>query len=527
MIPLLMKTTRAGYAVTAAAAVALLVLPGRAAAQAVETDPQRAPESVLAPAGQAPALETGTIRPTGAAPVPEERGPLGEPAPPAVVPAAALTDSTEILATDEAPAVELGTIAADAGTVASESGTVATGTVDESSAPLGSELLGTPAPTPTRRSFLPAARTAARAEAVPVLGSGSGLVGDPFREDQLAHRRVADAQFRAKFDLKALFAERGLTYPPRDIYFRLFKQEQVLEVWVRDAPMAETYTLLREYPICAIPGRLGPKTRIDDFQAPEGFYYIEGFNPESDYHLSLRLNYPNPADQIIGVADSWGGDIYIHGGCSTVGCFPMTDEAMAELYWLAVEARAAGQAVIPVHVFPARMNDASMNFLRRTFERDERLVAFWENLREGYTWFETRRQLPAITVSPTGRYLFAASATPEQPSAGAPPAPGLLGEEVGTERPAAGAPAAVAPTPDSFVTDASATPIDAPATTDTQPTLPTGTLQGDGPLGSEMPAAAPANSAAAQLDPAMPIDEPPVTEPALVEPAPTEPAAPR
>src|SRR5690606_13298403 len=148
----------------------------------------------------------------------------------------------------------------------------------------------------------------------------------------------------------------------------------------------------------------------------EGFYYIEGFNPESDFHLSLRLNYPNAADRIIGVQDHWGGDIYIHGGCSTVGCFPMTDSAMAELYWLAVEARTAGQTVIPVHVFPGRMDDDVVRWLNRTFARDERLLNFWENLREGYAYFEEHRTLPVISVDGRGRYLFTSPTQPTVPA---------------------------------------------------------------------------------------------------------------
>ena len=444
--------TMSKCAATAVAALALLAGAEHAAAQMVE--PQRAPESVVAPPDAA-SVDTGLV---GAAPVPEQPGPLGEPAPPAVL-----------------------------GEITLEVTDAAAATLDSTDAdsPLGTVLLGDPVPTPTRRSFLPAIRTADRSAPVPVSGSGAGLTGQAFLDEQLTHRRVVDAQLDAKFELKALFAERGLSYPSSAIFFRLFKQEQVLEVWVADAANGGAYTLLREYPICAIPGRLGPKTRNDDFQAPEGFYYIEGFNPESDFHLSLRLNYPNPADRVIGVDNSWGGDIYIHGGCSTVGCFPMTDEAMAELYWLAVEARAAGQTVIPVHVFPARMNDQGMRFLRRTFERDTRLVAFWENLREGYEFFESQRRVPAVTVDPAGRYLFASAApTQEAPSAEvAADAPGLLGEEVARAgEPPAGSPSAEPPAGEAATAEPTAEPASDPA-----PPLEVGTV--DAPLGAELPAA--------------------------------------
>lgn len=376
-------------AATSAALCALLAGAAPAFAQEAETGPMRAPAGMVAPTGAGG--EPDTALPVGAAPVPEERGPLGEPAPMALPEnAGALLDDAAVASAE--PGAALGEpVGGDAALPAAA----------ETDGPLGA-----PVPMPTRRSFLPIARTSSRQAPVSALGAVWGLTGAAFLEEQLRHPRVVDAQLDAKFDLKALFAERGLSYPPRDLFFRLFKQEQVLEVWVRDTPGAETYTLLREYPICAIPGRLGPKIRVDDYQAPEGFYYIQGFNPESEFHLSLRLNYPNAADRIIGVADAPGGDIYIHGGCSTVGCFPMTDETIAELYWLAVETRAAGQSIIPVHVFPARLDDATMNWLSATFSRDRQLVAFWENLREGYQYFENNRRVPAIGVDGRGRYVF-------------------------------------------------------------------------------------------------------------------------
>ena len=382
------STTR--WTATAAVAFALCAFPAESSAQGGPVAPQRAPETVVAPPDVAPALDSGLV---GAAPAP-------------------VAPDSGLVPADVTPS----------GDAAGGAAEVAAG----SAGPLGEPVpLGEPAPMPMPSSFLPVGRAADRPDPVSALGASWGLTGNAFRDEQLTHPRVVDAQLDAKFDLKALFAERGLTYPPRDVYFRLFKQEQVLEVWVRETPLSDTYTLLREYPICAIPGRLGPKRHMNDYQAPEGFYYIQGFNPESEFHLSLRLNYPNPADRVIGVTEALGGDIYIHGGCSTIGCFPMTDSAIADLYWLAVEARSAGQETIPVHVFPARLNDGVMRWLRSTFANDARLLAFWENLREGYDWFETTRQVPAIRVDRNGRYLFSDPDAPPPPAGDVP-----LGEEV-------------------------------------------------------------------------------------------------
>ncbi|HEX6589201.1 MAG TPA: L,D-transpeptidase family protein [Longimicrobiales bacterium] len=419
-----MTRTRSVPAALLAVALLLCAFPAATVAQGGPTAPQRAPETVIAPPDAAPVLDSGLV---GAAPAPAP-----------VVPDSGLVPAD---------------VDAQAGADAAR--------------PLGEPLpLGEPVPDPVPSSFLPIASVADRRDPVSALGAAWGLTGAAFRDEQLTHARVVDAQLDAKFDLKALFAERGLTYPPRDVYFRLFKQEQVLEVWVRETTTSEQYTLLREYPICAIPGRLGPKRRADDFQAPEGFYYIEGFNPESEFHLSLRLNYPNPADRVIGVTQALGGDIYIHGGCSTVGCFPMTDSAIAELYWLAVEARSAGQATIPVHVFPARLDDARMRWLRATFENDAPLLAFWENLREGYAWFETTREVPAVRVDRNGRYLFSDAAAPP-PADDAP-----LGEPLGAD--------ASPPAP--------ATEPPAPATEPPAPTTepPAAEPVDDGLLGSEV-----------------------------------------
>lgn len=261
--------------------------------------------------------------------------------------------------------------------------------------------------------------SAAFASRTPVLGEFWGGSGQAFLDEQLAHPRVLDARLDARFRWKEIFRERGLPYPPDAIFLRIFKQEQLLEVWARNPADAGRYVLLKRYEVCALSGRLGPKRRMEDFQAPEGFYYVQAFNPESNFHLSLRLSYPNPADRLLGTPAELGNDIYIHGGCATEGCFPITDEAMSELYWLAVESHAAGQEAIPVHVFPSRMTPSRMQWLHSAFQATPRLVAFWDNLKEGFDWFEERHTLPRVDVDGFGRYVFSDPASPP-PAAGAP-----------------------------------------------------------------------------------------------------------
>ena len=82
-------------------------------------------------------------------------------------------------------------------------------------------------------------------------------------------------------------------------------------------------------------GTTGPKRLQGDFQVPEGFYHINEFNPNSNYHLSMGLNYPNSSDRILSDSLRPGGEIYIHGSCVSVGCIPLNDDEIEELYLIA------------------------------------------------------------------------------------------------------------------------------------------------------------------------------------------------
>jgi murein L,D-transpeptidase YafK len=103
-------------------------------------------------------------------------------------------------------------------------------------------------------------------------------------------------------------------------------------------------------------GAMGPKRMEGDYQVPEGFYYINEFNPNSLYHLSLGLNYPNASDRILSDSSRPGNNIYIHGNCVSTGCIPISDVPIEELYYIASNVKAQGQDFIPVHVFPVRYN---------------------------------------------------------------------------------------------------------------------------------------------------------------------------
>jgi murein L,D-transpeptidase YafK len=235
-----------------------------------------------------------------------------------------------------------------------------------------------------------------------------------FALEQLRHDRVRDARIATRFAIKQLFHERGIRYPAAELFLRVFKRERALEVWVRPDD-GERFELLKTYAICAWSGELGPKRRQGDNQTPEGFYNIGMFNPRSDFHLSLHLDYPNRRDRSVGEdIINLGGDIYIHGGCSSEGCLAVTDAGISELYWLAVEARAVGQRRIPVHIFPARLDGPDFEALQRTFEHRPDLGRFWATLKPGYDYFEQHRRLPAIDVA-NGEYVVRGAADGPQP----------------------------------------------------------------------------------------------------------------
>lgn len=253
-----------------------------------------------------------------------------------------------------------------------------------------------------------------------------------FLDRQLRYPRVKRAYERKSGRVDQVLEARGVE-EMGEVFFRVFKREQELEVWVRET-RADQYTLVTTYPVCQTSGRLGPKSRQGDLQIPEGFYTIDIFNPQSQYHLSMRVDYPNAVDRVRGHGGPLGGDIYIHGGCATIGCVPVTDEYIEEIYLLAASARDAGQTTIPVHIFPTRLDDAGLRWLAESYGTDYVDYGFWENLQDGYLAFQRSGLLPAIgydgpryTVLPTpqtplGKPLADPDSARAAPSLAAPPA---------------------------------------------------------------------------------------------------------
>jgi murein L,D-transpeptidase YafK len=239
--------------------------------------------------------------------------------------------------------------------------------------------------------------------------AGSAIAQGPyasFVDYQRALPRPGDALKKKSDTLQKQFEAKGLQWPAKYLYIRSFKFDSQLEVWVR-YNTKEPFKLFKTYKVCALAGTLGPKRLEGDYQVPEGFYYINEFNPQSNYYLSLGLNYPNQSDKILSDSLRPGGDIYIHGSCVTVGCIPLTDEYIDELYILAAFAKNAGQDYIPVHIYPVRYsNKKSVEYLNAIAKTDPSLRRFAENLQNVYEHFEQTKKLPVIMTNTSGEYVF-------------------------------------------------------------------------------------------------------------------------
>jgi len=229
--------------------------------------------------------------------------------------------------------------------------------------------------------------------------------GQGFKEEQLKYGRVKKAYSEKASLVQTLIRVNELDSTSLHIFIRVFKQEHKFEVWATDS-LRENYVILKEYHICRVSGTEGPKRRQGDKQIPEGCYHIDRFNPWSSFHLSLGINYPNASDRFLSDQRHPGGEIFIHGSCVTIGCIPMTDERINEIYILAVEARNNGQEQIPVHIFPCRMEGDRYAKLIELHIEDEQLISFWSNLEEAYLFFEQNRYLPEFIVDRKGRYCF-------------------------------------------------------------------------------------------------------------------------
>lgn len=206
-----------------------------------------------------------------------------------------------------------------------------------------------------------------------------------------------------KPELVSLMTEKGMS-PQDPMLVRVFKEESKAEVWKKRKADGR-YALLKSYDICRFSGKLGPKIKEGDKQAPEGFYSVTPaqMNPKSSYYLSFNLGFPNAYDRALGRT---GRHVMMHGDCLSAGCYAMTDDQMAEIYAMARESFRGGQKAFQVQALPFRMT--AQNIARR---RDDKNMKFWKNLKQGSDAFEVTKLEPKVDACGK-KYVFNAQTGP-------------------------------------------------------------------------------------------------------------------
>lgn len=180
------------------------------------------------------------------------------------------------------------------------------------------------------------------------------------------------------------------------IFIRVFKQTFELEVWLKRGDRFEKFAT---YPICYFSGNLGPKLRTGDWQSPEGIYQVEArqLNPNSRWHKAFNLGFPNAFDRAHGRTGSF---LMVHGGCSSVGCYAITNPAIDDVYRLASAAIAAGQSRFQVQALPFRLTAEAL-----AARASNRNAAFWAELKPIAEAFDVTGVPPDVGVC-SGHYVL-------------------------------------------------------------------------------------------------------------------------
>lgn len=180
------------------------------------------------------------------------------------------------------------------------------------------------------------------------------------------------------------------------IFIRIYKQTSEFEIWVKKG---KEYALYKNFPICKFSGELGPKLKEGDRQAPEGIYNVGAsqLNPNSDYHLSFDLGFPNEYDLSLGRTGSF---LMVHGNCLSIGCYAMTDHAIEEIY-IITESAINKNKNVPVIALPFRNNDENKGLYNH-----DKWGEFWRELALIDAKIDTDKKFPNIKVK-EGHYVIA------------------------------------------------------------------------------------------------------------------------
>ena len=209
-------------------------------------------------------------------------------------------------------------------------------------------------------------------------------------------KRAADIRIKIWPKLQQELRDKGFG-DDQPVYIRIIKETNSLQLWILSG---EQYKLFNTYDICSYSGGMGTKTRDGDNKSPEGYYTIKPvqLNPESIYHLSINIGYPNAFEKQLRYT---GNEIMIHGNCVSIGCYAMTDPGIEEIYTMVYEAFLHGQKSIELSILPFKMDDTHM----KTYATSPNMP-FWKKLKKGYDLFEKTHVPPVVSVV-NKSYLFA------------------------------------------------------------------------------------------------------------------------
>ncbi len=180
------------------------------------------------------------------------------------------------------------------------------------------------------------------------------------------------------------------------IFIRIYKQSNILELWIKSS---KNYKLYKTYNICTFSGNLGPKLKEGDRQAPEGIYWVSKsqLNPNSNYHLSMNLGYPNLYDRYY---KRTGDALMVHGNCVSIGCYAITDKNIEEVYLLINAALQNGQDKVQFHILPFKPTQNNL-----ITYRNNKWASFWGELAKIDLAFEKSFIVPKVSIK-EGHYIL-------------------------------------------------------------------------------------------------------------------------